>query len=57
MAIGTEIFHRLQEGLTTGKGIAGLGRATIAIAGMEDLSALALAGCALAGVGLGIVIG
>ena len=47
----------LAGGLATGKGIAGLGGATIAIAGMEDLSALALAGCALTGVGLGIVIG
>ncbi len=42
---------------TTGSGIAGLGGAVIAISSMETLSTLALVGCAITGVGLGIVIG
>ena len=42
---------------TTGSGIAGLGGAVMAVSAMEELTTLALVGCALTGVGLGIVIG
>ncbi|AIY91060.1 hypothetical protein GACE_2036 [Geoglobus acetivorans] len=42
---------------TVGSGVAGLGAGIVAVAGMESLSTLALAGCAVTGVGLGIVIG
>ncbi len=51
-------FPSFAGGLATaGSGIAGLGGAVVAVSGMETLSAVALAGCALTGVGLGIVIG